>query len=54
VSTIERDIEETRAHLGDTVDALTAKAETGKRRLGIVALAGVAAIAALVLWRRFG
>jgi len=54
MSTIERDIEETRAHLGDTVDALTAKTEAGKRRLGIIALFGVAAIAALVLWRRFG
>ena len=54
MSTIERDIEEARAHLSNTVDALTAKAETGKHRLGIVALIGVAAVAALVLWRRFG
>lgn len=54
MSTIERDIQETRAHLGDTVDALTAKADAGKRRAGIVALVGVAAIAALVLWRRLG
>jgi hypothetical protein len=54
VSTIEHDIEETRAHLGHTVDALAAKAETGKRRVGVIALIGVAAIAALVLWRRLG
>lgn len=54
MSTIERDIEQTREHLGDTVDALATKAATGKRRLGVVALIGVAAIAALVLWRRLG
>jgi hypothetical protein len=54
MSTIEHDIEATRAHLGDTVDALSAKAQTGKRRAGIVAIVGVVAIAALVLWRRFG
>jgi hypothetical protein len=54
VSTVEREIEETRAHLGDTVDALAAKAETGKRRAGTVALVGVVAIAALVLWKRLG
>lgn len=50
--TVEQDIEQTREHLGNTVDALAAKADTGKRRLGMVALVGVAAIAALVLWRR--
>jgi hypothetical protein len=49
---IERDIEETREHLGNTVDALAAKADTGKRRLGIVALVGAAAVAALLVWRR--
>ena len=54
MSTIEHDIEDTREHLGQTVDALAAKAQTGKRRVGIVALIGVAAIAALVLWRRLG
>ena len=54
MSTIEQDIEDTRDHLSETVDALAAKAETGKRRAGIVALIGVAAIAALVLWRRLG
>jgi hypothetical protein len=54
MSTIERDIEETRARLGETVDALNAKAATGKRRAGVVALIGVAVIAALVLWRRLG
>ena len=52
MSALERDIEETREHLGDTVDALAAKADAGKRRLGIVALIGVAAIIGLVLWRR--
>jgi hypothetical protein len=54
MSTIERDIEETRAHLGNTVDALAAKANTAKRRAGIVALLGVAAVAALLVWRRLG
>lgn len=53
MSTIALDIEETRAHLGDTVEALAAKADTGKRRLGIAAVIGAAAVAALVLWRRF-
>ena len=54
MSTIERDIEETRAHLGETVDALSAKADAGRKRAGVVALVGVVAIAALVLWRRLG
>ena len=54
MSTIEREIEGTREHLAGTVDALAAKAQTGKHRAGIVALAGVAAVAAIVLWRRFG
>ena len=52
MSTIERDIEETRDHLSSTVDALAAKADTGKRRAGIIALTGVAVIAALLVWRR--
>ena len=52
MSTLEQDIEQTRVHLGDTVDALAAKADTGKHRLGIAALVAVAAVAALVLWRR--
>jgi hypothetical protein len=30
------------------------KAETGTRRAGVVALVGVAAIAALLVWRRLG
>jgi len=54
MSQVERDIEETREHLGDTVDALAEKAATGKRRLGLVALICAACVAALVLWRRFG
>lgn len=54
MSTIEHDIEDTREHLSDTVDALAAKAETGKRRAGLVALIGVAALAALLVWRRLG
>lgn len=52
MSTIEQEIQETRQHLGDTVDALAEKAATGKRRFGIAALIVAAAIAALVLWRR--
>jgi len=54
MSTIEHDIEDTREHLSATVDALAARAETGKRRAGVLALVGAAAIAALVLWRRLG
>lgn len=52
MTALEQDIQETRAHLGDTVDALAAKADAGKKRAGLVALIGVAAVAALVLWRR--
>ncbi|WP_157439404.1 DUF3618 domain-containing protein [Aeromicrobium sp. Root344] len=52
MTALEQDIQETRAHLGETVDALAAKADAGKKRAGIVALVGVAAVAALVLWRR--
>lgn len=54
MSTIERDIEQTREHLGETVDALAVKAQTGKRRAGILALVGVAAVGALLVWRRLG
>ncbi|KAA1395731.1 DUF3618 domain-containing protein [Aeromicrobium ginsengisoli] len=52
MTALEHDIQETRAHLGETVDALAAMADAGKKRAGIVALIGVAAVAALVLWRR--
>ena len=52
MTALEQDIQETRAHLGDTVDALAAKADAGKKRAALVALIGVAAVAALVLWRR--
>jgi len=52
MTALEQDIQETRAHLGDTVDALAAKADAGKKRAGLVALIAVAAVAALVLWRR--
>jgi hypothetical protein len=51
MSAVERDIEETRVHLGDTVDALATKAEADKRRLGIAAAIGGVVIVALVLWR---
>ena len=54
MSAIEHDIEDTREHLSETVDALAAKAEAGKRRAGMVALIGVAVVAVLVLWRRLG
>jgi hypothetical protein len=54
MTALEQDIQETREHLGDTVDALAAKAQAGKKRAGIVALIGLAAVAGFVLWRRFG
>jgi hypothetical protein len=54
MSYLEQDIEDTREHLGETVDALAAKAEAAKRRLGVVAAIGVVAIVAIVLWRRLG
>ncbi|WP_082582225.1 DUF3618 domain-containing protein [Aeromicrobium sp. Root236] len=54
MTALEQDIEETRAHLGQTVDALAAKADAGKKRAGLIALMGVAAVAGIVLWRRFG
>jgi len=53
---LERELEQTREHLAATVDALTAKAETGAKRgirVGIpVAVAAIAAIVVVVLWRR--
>lgn len=63
---LQQEIDETREHLGETVDALTAKfdvksrakdsfAEADKRKLGLVtALVVLASVAALVLWRRRG
>lgn len=53
-SELEQEIEQTREHLGQTVDALAAKAETGRNRAAVVAGVGVAAIVGLLLWRRFG
>jgi len=52
VTALEQDIQETRAHLGETIDALAAKADAGKKRAGIVALVAVVAVAGVVLWRR--
>ncbi|MEJ7634687.1 DUF3618 domain-containing protein [Aeromicrobium sp.] len=60
---LQREIDQTREHLGVTVDALAAKLdvktraqesfqESDKRKLGLAAAMGVAAIVALVLWRR--
>jgi len=50
---LERELEQTREHLAATVDALTAKAETGaKRGIRVGIPVAVAAIAAVVLWRR--
>ena len=54
MTALEQDIEETRAHLGETVDALAAKADAGKRRAGLIALIGLTALGGFVLWRRFG
>jgi Protein of unknown function (DUF3618) len=54
MTALEQDVEQTRAHLGETVDALAAKADAGKKRGGLIALVGVAAVAGFVLWRRFG
>jgi hypothetical protein len=51
---LEQEIDQTREHLGATVDALTAKADAGKKRAGIGALVGVALIVALVIWKRRG
>lgn len=52
---LQRDIDETREHLADTVDALTGKAEAGaKRSLQIGVPVVVVAIVAIVLWRRRG
>lgn len=60
---LEREIDETREHLGETVDALTSKLDVkgraqdsleqaDKRKLGLLAAAGVAAVVGLVLWLR--
>lgn len=60
---LEQEIDETREHLSETVDALTAKLdvkgraqdsfeEADKRKLGLLAAIGVAAVVGLVLWRR--
>lgn len=63
---LEHEIEQTREHLGETVDALAAKLdvktraqesfeEADKRKLSTVALVvSAAAVAALLLWRRRG
>ncbi len=62
-SDLEREITETREHLGETVDALAAKLDvktraqesfeqSDKRKLGFIAVVGVAAIVALIIWRR--
>lgn len=52
---LEREIEQTREHLVETVDALTAKAETGaKRTLTIGVPVAVAIVVAIVVWRRRG
>jgi hypothetical protein len=61
---LESDIERTREHLGETVDALTAKLdvksraqdaihEADTRKIGAgVAIAAVVVVGALLLWRR--
>jgi len=63
---LEQEIEQTREHLGETVDALATKLDVktraqdsfegaDKRKLSAVALVvGVAAVAALLLWWRRG
>jgi cobalamin biosynthesis Mg chelatase CobN len=62
-SDIERDIEATREHLAETVDALTEKldvksrakqayAEADKRKLGGIVGGAVLALVVLVVWRR--
>ncbi|AXT86425.1 hypothetical protein C6I20_15410 [Aeromicrobium sp. A1-2] len=53
-SELEQEIDQTREHLAATVDALTAKAETGRRRATVVAGISAAAVVGLLLWRRFG
>lgn len=50
---LEREIEQTREHLVDTVDALTGKVETGaKRSLTIGVPVVLAVVVAIVVWRR--
>lgn len=60
---LEQEIDETRQHLGETVDALSAKLDVkgrahdsfeqaDKRKLGVIAAVGVAAVVGLVLWLR--
>ncbi len=50
---LEQEIAQTREHLADTVDALTAKAETGAKRSLKIGVPIVAAIVVGVfIWRR--
>jgi hypothetical protein len=60
---LERDIERTREHLGETVDALSAKLdvksraqdaihEADTRKIGAGVAVAVVVVAALLLWRR--
>lgn len=51
---LEREIEQTREHLADTVDALTVKAETGaKQTLKVgVPMALAVVVVGVVVWRR--
>jgi hypothetical protein len=62
-SDLEREIQQTREHLGETVDALTAKldvktraqekvAATDKRPFGAVAVLAIGVVAAVLLWPR--
>jgi uncharacterized protein DUF3618 len=64
MSELENDIERTREHLGETVDALAAKLDVKSRAQGAVreadnrkigaglAIAAAVVIGALLLWRR--
>ena len=52
-SELEQEIDQTREHLAATVDALTAKAETGRRRAVVLAGVGGVGVVGLLLWRRF-
>lgn len=50
---LEREIEQAREHLADTVDALTSKAETGaKRTVKIGVPVALAVVVVVVIWRR--
>lgn len=50
---LEQEIQQTREHLAETVDALTTKAATGGRRVLVIGLpALVLMIVGVVLWRR--